>query len=767
MNPTLTADRMHPLLQWVRKRPRFPKKNQTFHSVFKPRNSKYGAPVQRRHLQHPKVTMEPGKLTVSGEEQVDEIYMNLADEDLFHQDPMAAEGNEEMNLRPSADPVLPTMDPVNDDNLSHQPRVTLSDIGIALRQAGYSTVGSMANWAGAEDEEGEGGVQSPGISELSVMEIDATSSKDGPHEGVGGDPGFEPSKVRNDGEAPGPSMGTSSPQKGEERPAGLESIPNGEMTVPNLLQPTEDVTPGKPKKKSLSSPQKRETLSHAQVRQQMFEDLGFEVDPDSGNPQPQMYSKAPSGGCGYCGGRQSHGFQLHLLECPQATKVRSTGKARPFETKFPFLEYVRLPEERWLTKLAPELEGEQNLTEFMRLAVPSSQEVHRTCIKLFNRVATEFCDPNKCFGSFLPVMAETYSFIQRLKLDPDEQYNHLAQIHNVWRDHKRLAYEFLQLVQGGNGFVDCLQFDYCCSNQLRSEIASLLDRSLTLNEGMQILFNGLGYLAANQQSLAQTMMSSWEQDLSRCRYLLALIKRRRVIIDCKKATWYNLGGPSQELDKEGGQGESVGGSDQPWQFVQRGRFEQVAVQSKLSCLKGNKQKATKGQTVKSQPQGATRERDAPSLANEEMVGLDQLPSLGREAQQELHRVLLALTQPEGKKGQRERPEKGPTTARPEARQAQTPPRSPVYSKREWKSERRESVSSHGSGSRGQPPKGHHGYKESSHRGGVEKRRPRSRSQDEAALEYSREGASVFKRVGGYKKKNKRGQGYRANHHQGG
>ena len=100
MNPTLTADRMHPLLQWVRKRPRFSKKNQTFHSVFKPRNSKCGAPVQRRHLQHPKVTMEPGKLTASGEEQVDEIYMNLADEDLFHQDHMATEGNEEIKAAP-------------------------------------------------------------------------------------------------------------------------------------------------------------------------------------------------------------------------------------------------------------------------------------------------------------------------------------------------------------------------------------------------------------------------------------------------------------------------------------------------------------------------------------------------------------------------------------------------------------------------------------------------------------------------------------------
>ena len=152
----------------------------------------------------------------------------------------------------------------------------------------------------------------------------------------------------------------------------------------------------------------------------------------------------------------------------------------------------------------------------------------------------------------------------------------------------------------------------------------------------------------------------------------------------------------------------------------------------------------------------------------------QLPPLGKEAQRELHRMLLALTQQEGARG------KGgangsnqtapPPTPSPAAQQRQPrdhpgdrrmSSRSPPRPKRDWREERRESVGSQGG--RAPTPRGHGersppGPRETSHRGGTEKRRPRSHSRDEAALEYSRDprGTNVFQRVGGHKRRNKRG-----------
>ena len=263
-------------------------------------------------------------------------------------------------------------------------------------------------------------------------------------------------------------------------------------------------------------------------------------------------------------------------------------------------------------------------------------------------------------------------------------------------------------------------------------------------------------------------MSSWEQDMSRCRYLLAVIRRRRIVIDCRRGAWHYLLGPSPTTTREGAKGATKKGKPKSWQFVKTGKFEQVAIQSKLLGLKNSKKKATPGQAVKSQVQNTKK---GGTMSTPTQL---QLPPLGKEAQRELHRMLLVLTQQEGKRG------KGgangssqtvpPPTPSPAAQQQQPrdqpgdrrmSSRSPPRPKRDWREERRESVGSQGG--RAPTPRGHGersppGPRETTHRGGTDKRRPRSHSRDEAALEYSRDpqGTNVFQRVGGQKKRNKRG-----------
>ena len=147
-------------------------------------------------------------------------------------------------------------------------------------------------------------------------------------------------------------------------------------------------------------------------------------------------------------------------------------------------------------------------------------------------------------------------------------------------------------------------------------------------------------------------------------------------------------------------------------------------------------------------------------------------------------MLLALTQQEGasgKEGANGRNQPAPPTTvqqrqpRDHPGDKRMPSRSPPRPKRDWMEERRESVGSQGGraptprnhGERGPP-----GPRETSHRGGTEKGRPRSHSRDEAALEYSRDprGTNVFQRVGGPKRRNKKGgQANRSNYdpgHQG-
>ena len=214
------------------------------------------------------------------------------------------------------------------------------------------------------------------------------------------------------------------------------------------------------------------------------------------------------------------------------------GKAKPFETRVPFLSYIRLPQEQWLTKLAPEVHGDQNLREFLKLALPSCQEVHPEASRLFNRLASEGCGPQCCFGEVVPMFIETFSWSFKIQINQEQRYELLTKLHFSWRDYKGLALLFLEMVEGpnsNNGYFDCLQCnDHCCSNQVRSEIVALPERCLNLNEGVQATFHGLGYLTAPQQSLAECVMSAWEANLSHCRYLLTGARRRRIIIDAKR-----------------------------------------------------------------------------------------------------------------------------------------------------------------------------------------------------------------------------------------
>ena len=716
--------------------------------------------VQNLDPHQTKATMEGGKL--NGEEVEDGICMNLTDHDLFPNDNPASEGVEgEGGSGPIVDAVLPQMGPPEHCGLGPQARVALNDIGIVLRQAGYPLAALNSDWTLEEEgSQGNEEISSPPTSSgSSAMQVEA---KGGAPDGIlEEDSGLEHSLEGESGGQQGPSQPIIFPQEEESTlNSGGPPAANRETQAVDLVQPTEETTHGHPKGKGEPYPQKKGTRSPAQVCQQITTMLGFEIDPKSGHPPPQELEEIPSGTC--CGAKQIQGFQLHLLECVEATKARAAAKACPFETTTPFLGYVRLPEDRWLIKLAPQVNGNGDLIEFLRMAIPNSQELHRETLRLFERVATESCQISQCFGKLVPLMAETYSYSWRVQSDPAERYQHLTHLHDVWRNHKRLGLEFLEMAEGvghNDGQLDCQQFDHCCSNQLRSEVAALVDRSLHLNQEMQQAFNGLDYLSAVQQSLAQTIISSWEQDLSRCRYLLSIIRRRRIIIDARRGLWYNLLGPSTSLTKKGTKEMAVNDKNKSWPFVKTGTFEEIAIQSKLLGLKGNKQKATPGQAVKAQVKKAKRIEEVPPP--------NQLPSL------ELYRMLVALTQQERVRGIEGLTGDSPivqSVPPPTAKQGhprgnqsarQRSSRSPSHSKREWKDEKREPVKA--KGDRGLPPRGlgersSQGHRESSHR--VERRRPRSSSREEAALEYSRDprGTNVFKRVGGHghKRRNRRG-----------
>ena len=753
-------------------------RRQATKGVFKIRNPRPFTSVKGLKLCKAKVTMETEK--GMGDETEDAIYMVADHDELFPNDPVASEGaGGEVNSRPTVDPMLPQMETPDNGELNPQMKVALTDISTVLRQAGYPLTSVTSNWALEEEEGGQGGSNTPQTpGGCPNMEVDA-SQNDSPGMGLEEDSGLEPSILGEGDTQQGPSQPEGCFQEEEKGALGNPGSTHIQKEIPvvDLDQPNQELAPGNAKTKGPSSTQsKKDPIPHAQVRQQLTNLLGFEIHPDSANPPLQSPEEVPSGSC--CGAKEHNGFQLHLLECVEATKTRAQARARPFETTIAILDFVRLPEDRWVIKLAPQINGNGDLLEFLRITIPISQELHREVLRLFERVATEACQPGQCFGNLVPLMAEVYSYSWRIQLDPAERYQHLAQLHNVWRDHRRLSYEFLKLVEGvghHDGEIDCQQFDHCVSNQLRQEVSALVDRSLHLNEEIQFALNKLDYLSAVQQSLVQMLMSSWEQDMSRCRYLLAVIRRRRIVIDCRRGTWHYLLGPSPTTTRpEGAKGTAKKGKTKSWQFVKSGKFEQVAIQSKLLGLKNNKKKATPGQAVKSHVQN-TKKGGAVSTPT-------QLPPLGKEAQRELQRMLLALTQQEvvrgrgGAHGNNQTalpPAPSPTEHQRQPRDTpgdrRMPSRSPPRSKRDWREERRESVGSHGGrapSSRGRGERCPPEPRETPHRGGTERRHSRSQSQDEAALEYSRgsQGTNVFQRVGGRKKKNKRGgQANRSNY----
>ena len=118
--------------------------------------------------------------------------------------------------------------------------------------------------------------------------------------------------------------------------------------------------------------------------------------------------------------------------------------------------------------------------------------------------------------------------------------------------------------------------------------------------------------------------------------------------------------------------------------------------------------------------------------------------LEREVKKEVQRVLLALSQQEGGGGP-----KGQQRGSQAARRLSS--RSPPQQRREWEGDRTR-------------PSSTHGHRDHQPRSNSEGRRPRSRSREQSPGGYHRT-TGDFQRVGGHKRKGKRGV-HRTSYHKG-
>ena len=168
-------------------------RRQAFKGVFKYQTPRQLTSVKGLKLCRTKATMDDEREI--GEEAEDGIYMSVEDHELFPNDPAASEGGGgEATPRPIIDAMLPQMETPDNGELNPQARVSLTDIGTVLRQAGYPITSVTSNWA-LEEEEGHGGANAPPTpGRFPDMEVDTTKT-DSPGTVLEEDSGVEPSIV--------------------------------------------------------------------------------------------------------------------------------------------------------------------------------------------------------------------------------------------------------------------------------------------------------------------------------------------------------------------------------------------------------------------------------------------------------------------------------------------------------------------------------------------------------------------------------------------
>ena len=328
-------------------------------------------------------------------------------------------------------------------------------------------------------------------------------------------------------------------------------------------------------------------------REALRRHLGFCVLDDYSRP---LGAEKISSKC--CGAKQTNKYLLHLAECAEHTLIRSRGRStQPFEIDFSFEDLLHLEEQRWEPKVITVADGHEELKDLMVKLMGFTQEARSDVRRLFARVATENCDAQVCMGTLAPLFFETLAWAVAMGVGVKDRFSLLVGLHGCWRDNKRMGLDLLRSLEDGKvKHLDCRQPTYakhCRSNQLRKEVITVYEKCLQLWEGMEEEIRGLGYLTPLQQSFLEAMTSAWQTNLSRARYLVAIMQRRRLVVDPLRATWYLLEGPSDSgiIEPLMGKRRKSG-----WQYVQSGLYRNIEVASQLHEFNKTKIKAAKGET---------------------------------------------------------------------------------------------------------------------------------------------------------------------------
>ena len=384
-------------------------------------------------------------------------------------------------------------------------------------------------------------------------------------------------------------------QKGGEDPP--KRVTEVDLTQPepgaSLLPPKKGNECPQPDRRPEKSKQKVGPQTTAAFREALEKHLGFCVFDDYSKP---LGAEKLSSKC--CGARQENKFLLHLAECTEHTRIRSHGKStQPFEINFSFEDLLHMTEQKWEPKVDSVADGNEGLKDLLTRLLGICQEAIPEVRRLFGRVATESCDPQVCLGTLTPLLIESLAWTVTIGVAAKDRFNFLVDIHGSWREHKRIGLDLLRSLEDGKGakHLDCRQPDYtkyCRSNQLRNEVVVVHERCLHLWEGVHEEINGLGYLTPIQQSFLESTVAAWQTNLSRARYLVSCMKRRRVVVDPLRACWYLLEGPSDSGAIEPLMGKKKKGQ---WQYVQSGLYKNIAIASQLYGFNKTKGKVTKGE----------------------------------------------------------------------------------------------------------------------------------------------------------------------------
>ena len=247
-------------------------------------------------------------------------------------------------------------------------------------------------------------------------------------------------------------------------------------------------------------------------------------------------------------------------------------------------------------------DGYEELKDLMVKLMGFTQEAISEIRRLFGRVATENCDAQVCLGTLAPLFFETLAWAVAMGVGVKDRFSLLVGLHGCWRENKRMGLDLLKSLEDGKvKHLDCRQPTYakhCRSNQLRKEVIMVYEKCLQLWEGMEEEIRGLGYLTPFQQSFLEAMIAAWQTNLSRARYLVAIMQRRRIVVDPLRATWYLLEGPCESGTIEPLMGKRRKSS---WQYVQSGLYRNIEVASQLHEFNKTKLKAAKGESESTIP----------------------------------------------------------------------------------------------------------------------------------------------------------------------